>query len=246
MSTHVRTRDVSDQWTWFNDYLFVWANWTVNCPADRECQVGMGVFVDGEPRGEKLRFQGSKEFLTIGVGAIHVKVVDGKGPCKVRLDSGKVGLVPIVDTPVDIAVGTAPTISALQTNADFIEEAGRFNGMCHDMLNTLATKPGLVIPSISNIKWPPIDTPCAMSEISIRNDSSLEIRVSISKTFGKGNDQEYSLPPGGVEKWDRCILGKCTIRVCDLGGELERVEYTVVSPIGANAWWDGEALIFNH
>lgn len=61
------------------------------------CQVGMGVFAFGEPRGEKLRFSGATEFTSVGAGGIHARVVDGKGSCKVRLDHGSVGLVPIID-----------------------------------------------------------------------------------------------------------------------------------------------------
>ena len=95
----VATKNVGDDWTWFQDYGFAWAQWTVNCPAGRTCQVGMGVKVFGQPRGEKIRFSPTKEFTTIGIGAIHVRVVDGRGPCKVRLDRGKVGLIPIYDGP---------------------------------------------------------------------------------------------------------------------------------------------------
>jgi hypothetical protein len=88
--------EVSESWTWFEDYVYAWANWTINCPPDRQCQVGMGVFTLGEPRGEKIRFSGAREFTTVGLGSIHVRVVDGKGICKVRLDHGRVGLVPII------------------------------------------------------------------------------------------------------------------------------------------------------
>lgn len=89
-------KQVNSDWTWMSDYVFVYATWTVNCPADRECQVGMGVRMFGEPRGEKIRFSGFREFTTVGLGAIHVRCVDNKGPCAVRLDQGAVGLVPIV------------------------------------------------------------------------------------------------------------------------------------------------------
>jgi hypothetical protein len=93
-------RVVGDDWTWFEDYVFASAEWTINCPEGRTCQVGMGVMFRGEPRGEKLRFSGFREFTTIGVGAIHARVVDGKGPCPVRLDHGRVGLIPIISTTI--------------------------------------------------------------------------------------------------------------------------------------------------
>ncbi|MCV9965104.1 hypothetical protein OIU34_24710 [Pararhizobium sp. BT-229] len=50
----------------------------------------------GEPRGEKIRFSGSQKIVTVGIGSIHVRVDDGKGPCNVRLDQGDVGLIPIL------------------------------------------------------------------------------------------------------------------------------------------------------
>ncbi len=92
-------REVGDGWTWFEDYVFAWAEWTVNCPPDRTCQVGMGVKAPwgGGPLGEKIRFSGAQTFTTVGLGAIHLRVVDGRGPCRVRLDRGNVGLVPIID-----------------------------------------------------------------------------------------------------------------------------------------------------
>ena len=91
-------KEVADAWTWMSDYVYLWADWTLNCPPDRTCQVGMGVKVgNSDPLGEKIRFSGTYEFTTVGLGAIHVRTVDGKGPSKVRLDEGKVGLVPIIN-----------------------------------------------------------------------------------------------------------------------------------------------------
>jgi len=91
----IATKIAEENWTWFQDYAFFQAEWTVNSP-DRTCQVGMGMMLFGEPRGEKVRFSGFKEFTTVGMGAIHVRAVDGRGRCKVRLDQGKVGLIPII------------------------------------------------------------------------------------------------------------------------------------------------------
>lgn len=92
-------RNVSDQWTWFSDYVAALGHWTVNCPVDRQCEVGMGVMAFGEPRGEKIPFQGGKQFTTLGVGAIHVRVRDGKGVCPVRLDEGSIGTINLPDIP---------------------------------------------------------------------------------------------------------------------------------------------------
>lgn len=85
---------INHDWTWLSEYIFAWAEWTIGCEDGRTCQVGMGIKAFGEPRGEKIRF-GDKpiNFTTIGIGSIHVRVVDGKGRCKVRLETGKVGLI---------------------------------------------------------------------------------------------------------------------------------------------------------
>jgi hypothetical protein len=88
-------KEVGDRWSWFEDYIYAHAVYTVNCPVDRECQVGMGIFAFGEPRGEKIRFSGHRKFITIGFGSLHVRCVDGKGSCIVRIDQGDVGLITI-------------------------------------------------------------------------------------------------------------------------------------------------------
>lgn len=87
------TKTIGDGWTWFEDYVFAWATWTVNCPRDRTCQVGMGIFTGGNPLGEKIRFSGSRKITTLLAGSIHIRVVDDKGPCVARLDTGDVGLI---------------------------------------------------------------------------------------------------------------------------------------------------------
>jgi hypothetical protein len=75
---------VSDaNWQWAEDYVYATATYVVACPPDRRVQVGMGIMSFGEPRGEKLRFSGEREITVIGVGALHFRVDDGRGPCQV-------------------------------------------------------------------------------------------------------------------------------------------------------------------
>lgn len=93
-------KGVTGEWTWFSDYASIYATWTVNCPPTRRCQVGMGVKAFGSPRGEKVEFSGTAKFFTLGVGAIHIRALGGKGICHVRLDQGDVGLIPIIDVTV--------------------------------------------------------------------------------------------------------------------------------------------------
>jgi hypothetical protein len=55
----------------------------------------MGIFSFGEPRGEKLRFTGEKEILAIGVGSLHIRPADGKGPVKAAIAQKDAGLVKV-------------------------------------------------------------------------------------------------------------------------------------------------------
>lgn len=71
------------KWQWAETYVFAKATYLIACPADRRCQVGLGVSLFGQPRGEKLRFSGQREITVLGAGALHFRVDDGVGPCKV-------------------------------------------------------------------------------------------------------------------------------------------------------------------
>lgn len=68
-------------WQWAEDYVYLTASYVIACPKDRRCQVGMGIFALGEPRGEKVRFSGETEITVVGAGALHFRVDDGLGPC---------------------------------------------------------------------------------------------------------------------------------------------------------------------
>lgn len=80
----VRKSDITG-WTWFEDYVYAYATYVVACEQARECQVGMGVFAFGEPRGEKIKFSGEQEITVIGVGSIHIRASDGLGPVKAAI-----------------------------------------------------------------------------------------------------------------------------------------------------------------
>lgn len=82
MTVHYMVID-GPTWQWAEDYMYAMATYVLACPPDRRCQVGMGLFAFGEPRGEKIRFSGEYEISVIGAGALHFRVDDGKGPCKV-------------------------------------------------------------------------------------------------------------------------------------------------------------------
>lgn len=85
---------VNDRWTLLTKYVYFYSTWTLNIPDGRECQVGVGFKMGGKPRGERKRFTKYTGISTFGGGGIYVRSIDGKGPCKVRLDQGDVGRIP--------------------------------------------------------------------------------------------------------------------------------------------------------
>lgn len=90
-------KPVTSRWTWFEDYVFVYATYTVACSPNCSCQVGMGVKAFGEPMGEKIKFSQLKEITVIGLGAIHIKSVESEKGCKAALRLGEYGTVPLLD-----------------------------------------------------------------------------------------------------------------------------------------------------
>jgi hypothetical protein len=87
-------KEIDHEWTWFEEYVWMKATYTVECPQTRTCQVGMGVFAFGEPRGEKIRFSGRQEIVVIGIGSIHLRVTDDRGPAKAALYPGESRNIP--------------------------------------------------------------------------------------------------------------------------------------------------------
>lgn len=88
-------KTTSNDWTWFEDYVYAWATYLVACEPGRTCQVGMGVFTLGAPRGEKITFSGEKEILVIGIGSLHIRPADDQGPVKAAIAPKEEGLINI-------------------------------------------------------------------------------------------------------------------------------------------------------
>ncbi len=89
-------RSITQEWTWFEDYVFVYAVYTLVCSPGCECQVGMGIKAFGEPRGEKIRFSEAKEVTVIGVGAIHIRNTSSGDSCQAAVRLGEFGTIPVL------------------------------------------------------------------------------------------------------------------------------------------------------
>lgn len=86
---------VGSDWTWFTDYAYLTAEWTLNSEPDCKLEAGLGIMTFGKPRGGRIPFSDYLRFSTRGIGAVHVRVVNGQGPCRVRLDQGFVEAIPL-------------------------------------------------------------------------------------------------------------------------------------------------------
>lgn len=96
-------RDVNPGvWQWLEDYVYVGtAKYVIGCPWDRRCRIGSGVFIDGMPRGSQQVFSGDIDWEVLGAGALHVRIEDDGGPCRVgfyRLSASLVK-VPVYPLP---------------------------------------------------------------------------------------------------------------------------------------------------
>jgi hypothetical protein len=87
---------VGRNWTWFEDYVYVTATYTCFTPVNRRVQVGMGIFIWGEPRGEKVAISGQGSFTVIGPGSIHIRTYDDGDDCEVAITQDSNVPVPIL------------------------------------------------------------------------------------------------------------------------------------------------------
>jgi hypothetical protein len=92
-------KDVGTDWKWFTDYAYWSSDWTLNVQAGCDVEVGFGVMAFGNPLGGRRQFKTYYQLRLYGVGAIHVRVVNGTSPCRVRLDIGNVSPIPVYGNP---------------------------------------------------------------------------------------------------------------------------------------------------
>jgi hypothetical protein len=71
-------------WQCVENYVCSLATYVVACPRNRQCEVGMGIFALGVPRGEKVVFSGRIEITVIGLGSLYFRVHDNLGPCDIQ------------------------------------------------------------------------------------------------------------------------------------------------------------------
>jgi len=89
-------KTVGRDWTWFEDYAYVTATYTCFTPKGRRVQVGMGLFVFGEPRGEKVAVSEKGDFTVLGAGAVHIRVYDDGPECEVAVTQDSNMPIPVL------------------------------------------------------------------------------------------------------------------------------------------------------
>lgn len=86
-------------WKWLEDYAYITSQYALVCPPDRICDVGSGVYTKNGPLGSRESFSGATKIRVFGLGAIHVRVADSKGPCFVGITETNKMLIGLYSKP---------------------------------------------------------------------------------------------------------------------------------------------------
>ena len=90
----VKEVSVGDEWSWVEDYFVPFGrDMSVQCFPERTCEIATGIAHGDSNVGPNNRgpFSGNKEFVIGPIGAVYVRMADGKGEGKIRYYSGKIG-----------------------------------------------------------------------------------------------------------------------------------------------------------
>jgi hypothetical protein len=96
-SSDPRCKLVGDDWTWFSDHVALTVTYVVQGSSTRNYEVGTGVSAFGKPRGRKVQLRGKNEVTAYGMGALHVRVVDGGSPTTICVAQGDLSTITFVD-----------------------------------------------------------------------------------------------------------------------------------------------------
>lgn len=86
-------KEISSDWAWFSDHLLARVTYVVKAAEGREYQIGTGMSLWGKPRGRIQTASGITEVTAYGIGAIHVRLSDGKDLGRVCVALGDLGVV---------------------------------------------------------------------------------------------------------------------------------------------------------
>ncbi len=89
-------KEVKQDWVWFGDHVVSSISYTIVAPPGRKIEAGSGVFFRNKPRGSKQIFESQAKITAYGAGAMHIRVVDDRGPAKVCAATSELGAITIL------------------------------------------------------------------------------------------------------------------------------------------------------
>ncbi len=79
------------------------------------------------------------------------------------------------------------------------------------------------------------------SRITVTNKDGGTVWVKVSKACGAGQDGYWGIPPGGSEKWMRCVYHRVTIKASNIdhddAGIFASVDHTTAVSTNCNDYW---------
>lgn len=84
---------VGDDWAWFSDHFAASITYVTQAAPGRRYEIGTGVSFGGRPRGRVQEVEGMVEVTAYGLGALHIRFVDGLGPGTICAAQGSIRTV---------------------------------------------------------------------------------------------------------------------------------------------------------
>ena len=90
LSQEQRCRTVDSDWIWFSDHVVVSVTYVTQGPQGRRYEIGTGISIGGKPRGSIEEAEGRSEVTAYGIGALHLRFVDGLGAGTLCAEQGSI------------------------------------------------------------------------------------------------------------------------------------------------------------
>lgn len=88
-----RCETVGNDWRWFSDHFAASITYVTQAAPGRRYEIGTGVSFGGRPRGRVQEVEGKVEVTAYGLGALHMRFVDGHGPGTICAAQGSIRVV---------------------------------------------------------------------------------------------------------------------------------------------------------
>jgi len=92
-SDEYRCQSTDADWVWFSDHFVASITYVTQAAPGRRYEIGTGVSFGGRPRGRIQEVEGKVEVTAYGLGALHMRFVDGLGPGTICAAQGSIRVV---------------------------------------------------------------------------------------------------------------------------------------------------------